>query len=81
MGWDRSREEGWSAEIRVKDMGAGIDPKYQELIFERFFKVDSFTPGCGLGLYICKTFVELMGGRISVESKIGAGSVFIIKLA
>lgn len=81
LGWDRSREEGWSAEIRVKDMGAGIDPKYQELIFERFFKVDSFTPGCGLGLYICKTFVELMGGRISVESKIGAGSVFIIKLA
>ncbi|MGN1211487.1 MAG: sensor histidine kinase [Candidatus Cryptobacteroides sp.] len=81
LGWDRSKEDGWAAEIWVKDNGIGIEPKHQELIFERFFKVDSFTAGCGLGLYICKTFVELMGGQISVESKVGEGSVFRIKLA
>lgn len=81
LGWNRCEENGWTAEIWVKDHGIGIDPKHQELIFERFFKVDSFTAGCGLGLYICKTFVELMGGQISVESKVGEGSVFRIKLA
>ncbi|MGN1210500.1 MAG: sensor histidine kinase [Candidatus Cryptobacteroides sp.] len=81
LGWNRCEEERWTAEIWVKDQGIGIDPKYQELIFERFFKVDSFTSGCGLGLYICKTFVELMGGQISVESKVGEGAVFRIRLA
>ena len=81
IGWNKCEEDGWTAEIWVKDQGIGIDPKYQELIFDRFFKVDSFTSGCGLGLYICKTFVELMGGEISVESKVGEGSVFRIKLA
>ena len=81
LGWNRCEEDGWAAEIWVKDEGIGIDPKYQELIFDRFFKVDSFTSGCGLGLYICKTFVELMGGQISVESKVGEGSVFKIRLA
>lgn len=81
IGWNKCEEDGWTAEIWVKDQGIGIDPKYHELIFDRFFKVDSFTSGCGLGLYICKTFVELMGGEISVESKVGEGSVFRIKLA
>ena len=64
----------------MSDEGIGIAPEYHELIFDRFFKVDSFAPGCGLGLNICKTFVELMGGQISVESKVGEGSVFKIKL-
>lgn len=81
LGWGRSDEEGLTAEIRVTDTGIGIALENQELVFERFFKVDSFTPGCGLGLYISRTFVELMGGQISFESKLGEGSVFKIKLA
>ncbi|MGN0195006.1 MAG: sensor histidine kinase [Candidatus Cryptobacteroides sp.] len=80
VGWDRSDAQGCSAEIWVRDEGMGIEPKYHKLIFERFFKVDSFTSGCGLGLYIARTFVELMGGRISVGSRPGSGSVFKIRL-
>ena len=70
--------EDGKTEIRVSDNGIGIATENQELIFERFFKVDSFTPGCGLGLYICKAFVEQMGGQISLESKLGEGSTFKI---
>ena len=80
IGWKKLDEEGFNSEISVSDEGIGIAPEYHELIFDRFFKVDSFAPGCGLGLNICKTFVELMGGQISVESKVGEGSVFKIKL-
>ena len=80
VGWNRSFEKGWAAEIWVRDYGIGIEPQYQKLIYERFFKVDSFTTGCGLGLFICKTFIELIGGSISVESIKGEGSVFKIKL-
>ena len=80
LSWRPVREEGFSGEICVSDSGIGIPQQYHELIFERFFKVNSFASGCGLGLYICKTFVELMGGKISVESTEGKGSVFKIKL-
>lgn len=69
-----------AAEIQVCDHGLGIAPENRELIFDRFFKVNSFTPGCGLGLYICRTFVEAMGGKISVESTPGQGSTFKIVL-
>lgn len=78
--WTQCDDPNYSAEIMIKDEGIGISPEYNDLIFERFFKVDSFTPGCGLGLYICKTFVVSMGGQISVVSKVGKGSVFKIKL-
>ena len=80
VGWAKCDDSVFSAEIVVRDEGIGIAPEYFELLFDRFFKVDSFTPGCGLGLYICKTFVVSMGGQISVVSKVGKGSVFKIKL-
>ena len=81
LGWNECNEEGYVAEIWVQDHGQGIKPEYQDLIFQQFFKADSFTAGCGLGLYVCKSFTELMGGRISVESKPGEGSTFKLKLA
>lgn len=67
-------------EIWVKDEGIGIEPKHHEIIFDRFFKINSFVPGCGLGLYISKTYVEKMGGTISVESQHNQGSTFRITL-
>ncbi len=66
--------------ISVADTGMGIPPDKQQLIFESFAQVDGSTTrrfgGTGLGLTISRQLVELMGGRIWVESEIGKGSTF-----
>lgn len=67
----------------VCDTGAGIDPKDLPFIWERFFKADRSrmrTSGTGLGLAIAKLAVEHMGGTIGVESTLGVGSVFTVRL-
>ena len=68
----------------VKDTGVGIEKEKIETIFERFVQGDmSYTKkhqGAGLGLAITKELVLLMGGTISVESEIGKGSNFIVKI-
>lgn len=69
--------------IQVCDQGYGIPLQHQSRIFERFYRVDearTTTGGCGLGLSIVKTFVESMGGKVSVRSRLGEGSIFIISL-
>ncbi|MGB5959359.1 MAG: ATP-binding protein, partial [Coleofasciculaceae cyanobacterium] len=69
----------------VKDTGIGISPDDLEHIFEEFHQVDqSLTkkyPGTGLGLAISKSLVKLMNGNISVESQLGQGSTFSLKLS
>lgn len=62
--------------VRVTDTGAGISPEGQQRLFQRFSQVDHSVGGTGLGLMICKQLVELMGGRIGVESRLGQGSLF-----
>ena len=62
----------------VKDTGKGISEEDQQRVFERFFKVDEFIPGAGLGLSTCQTLAQSMGGDVTVESKLGEGSVFSI---
>ena len=70
--------------ISVKDTGIGIPEDKQKIIFDRFGQVDrTFTrnrEGSGIGLSMVKTLVELHGGSISVKSKIGEGSEFIVEL-
>jgi len=66
--------------IWVRDTGKGISEENREKVFERFFKVDEFIPGAGLGLSICRTMAESVGGTVSVESRLGEGSTFIFEL-
>ena len=67
-------------EFFVKDTGIGIAERDQERIFERFHQLDSRTSreyeGTGLGLSISQHYVRLLGGSLSVNSKLGKGSVF-----
>lgn len=67
-------------EFFVKDTGIGIDPAHFEIIFERFRQIDMGSTrnysGTGLGLSISKAFVEVLGGRIWLESVPGEGSTF-----
>jgi signal transduction histidine kinase len=71
-------------EIAVIDTGIGISKDQQDLIFEPFRQLDSSTTrayrGVGLGLYIVRRLVEMMGGEISVDSEIGHGSTFRVWL-
>lgn len=60
----------------VRDTGTGIAKENLDAIFTRFVKLDSFVPGTGLGLPICKSLIEQMGGEIGVESEVGKGSYF-----
>lgn len=71
-------------EIAVKDHGVGISDEYKAKIFNKFMRIDNpltrEAQGTGLGLYITKTLVESMGGKISLESKENEGSTFTIIL-
>lgn len=68
----------------VKDTGIGIETKYHKLLFERFYKVDNkkdvLYRGTGIGLYFCKKLVDLMKGKIWVESEVGKGSKFYFSI-
>ena len=64
----------------VRDTGKGIAPEYHERIFERFFKVDEFIPGAGLGLTTCRTMAYSMGGDVKVDSQLGQGATFTFEV-
>jgi signal transduction histidine kinase len=66
-------------EVAVSDTGIGIAPEDHEAVFEEFRQVgmaEKKAEGTGLGLTLCRKFVELHGGRIRVQSQVGAGSTF-----
>jgi DNA-binding response OmpR family regulator len=70
--------------VSVRDTGIGISEEDQQRLFSRFFRSDDplvqEAPGTGLGLSITKSLVEMHGGRIWVESKLGEGSTFTFSL-
>jgi two-component system sensor histidine kinase SenX3 len=75
---------GNEAVLRVSDTGEGIPTRDIDRVFERFYRVDNArarsTGGTGLGLAIVKHVMESHGGAVSVESELGAGSVFTVRL-
>jgi two-component system, NtrC family, sensor histidine kinase KinB len=72
------RKTEYQLSFSVTDKGQGIDEAYLGRIFERYFQVPgrSDKKGTGIGLAICKEFIEAMGGKIWVKSRIGEGSTF-----
>lgn len=71
-------------EFCVSDSGIGIPAEERDKIFERFHQIDSSTTrsfeGVGLGLYIVKSFTEMLNGQVSVSSEVGHGSTFTVQL-
>jgi len=78
------REDNATMSFEVKDSGIGMTPEQMERIFEPFVQAENGTTrkygGTGLGLSITKTFVELMGGQLRLESTPGIGSKFSFDL-
>ena len=76
--------EGDDVLVKVIDTGRGMDPEVSAHIFERFYREDTSrtrdTGGSGLGLAIVKSLVEQHGGSITVESELGVGSTFTVRL-
>ena len=72
------------AEVRIADSGGGIPPDQLRLIFEPFFTTkqpdENGHGGTGLGLSVCRQIIEQHHGRIRVESVVGKGSTFTVKL-
>ena len=79
IGYDLPQEK--QMRIWVADTGKGIAADDQQKVFERFYKVDEFIPGAGLGLSICETMVNSMNGEIGVDSQLGKGSTFWFKIS
>lgn len=75
-------QEGYNLLMKVTDNGPGISDENLPLIFNRSFRADksrtSENGSSGLGLAITKKLVEAQGGSISVESKVGTGTIFLI---
>lgn len=76
-----ARQDGDFIELYVQDFGKGIDPRYHQSIFDRYFRVPGTkVQGSGLGLSISKDFVEAHSGTLTVESELGKGSRFVMRL-
>ncbi|WP_198673009.1 PAS domain-containing protein [Algoriphagus litoralis] len=80
--WIEGEQLGSECRFSVRDNGIGIDPEYHDrifIIFQRLHLKEQFS-GSGIGLSLCKKIIEFHGGKIWVESSLGAGSTFYFTL-
>jgi len=75
-----TRVEGEFAVLEVKDTGCGISESVRARIFEPFFTTKPVGVGTGLGLSVCAMVIERLGGTISVESTVGHGTTFTVRV-
>jgi signal transduction histidine kinase len=64
--------------LEVEDNGQGIDPQFQDRIFDMYFRGNERSKGNGLGLYIVKKAVEKLNGQVTFTSVYGKGSTFSV---
>src|SRR4030043_266412 len=79
----RANQSGDSMVVEVEDNGPGIDEEAQKHLFEPYHRMEANTErlsGLGLGLVLCKTLVELHGGKIWAKSQRGKGSIFAFSI-
>ncbi|MBQ9363665.1 MAG: HAMP domain-containing histidine kinase [Bacteroidaceae bacterium] len=79
LGWKSLAAEE-QVEIYVRDTGTGISEEHQKKLFDRYYKENETDRGTGLGLNISKSIMEKQGGTIGVESQLGKGSKFFIRI-
>jgi len=66
--------------FQISDNGLGIPKKYQNKIFDMFYRANEGSKGSGIGLYIVKNAVEKLGGTVNFKSELGKGTVFTLTL-
>ncbi len=80
----RVASEGRQVRVELRDQGVGIRKKDQRRVFQKFFRVNDpavrRVRGTGLGLYIVRSLVEMLGGQVEVRSRYGRGTSFIVWL-
>jgi signal transduction histidine kinase/ligand-binding sensor domain-containing protein len=76
----KAREEIDSFVFTVEDNGTGIHPQLKDRIFDMFFRATDSVQGSGLGLYILRETVHKLGGEVVVETELGRGTTFAIRL-
>ncbi|HIB68223.1 MAG TPA: HAMP domain-containing histidine kinase [Phycisphaerales bacterium] len=73
-------KDGAEGTLSVIDEGQGICPEIQPTIFDPFVQAQHDRQGAGLGLWISKMIVESSGGQLELESELGKGSTFKIRM-
>ena len=76
----RARRDGGTVVVEVEDTGPGIPDAVLARIFEPFFTTKPVGEGTGLGLFVCQGITNSLGGEISVESQVGVGTTFRVRL-
>ena len=61
----------------VRDTGPGVKSEFKDKIFERFYKIDSFIPGAGLGLALCRVLAERLDAQVYLDENYQDGCLFI----
>ena len=75
-----TKSEGGYIEIRISDTGVGIPPENLPKLFDPFFTTKEVGKGTGLGLHVAYSIIEKHNGSIDVESTVGAGTTFIVRI-